>query len=144
MVRIGIIGGSGLDDPQLLQNYEELRVIEEPSLTDEIRITLGMDQATAAEAPIANGDITVSVLNGTYAVGAAKRLSDTLTADGFKLVGAGNAKKRDYQKTAIYYSPANLEKANILREALNRYYAEPDMQEDPSVEVDAQIIIGAE
>jgi len=29
MVKIGIIGGSGLDDPQLLQNYEE-REIETP------------------------------------------------------------------------------------------------------------------
>lgn len=26
MVRIGIIGGSGLDDPQLLSNYEEREV----------------------------------------------------------------------------------------------------------------------
>ena len=26
MVKIGIIGGSGLDDPQLLQNYEEREI----------------------------------------------------------------------------------------------------------------------
>lgn len=122
----------------ILQASTELLIIEKPDLVDEIIIKLGKDQIV-----IANSEINISILNGSGVIGAARKLKDEMTAQGFNVIRVGNADKRDYQKTIIKYSLNNLEKANIVKEYLSASYNNLEILEDPDLLTDIEIILGA-
>ncbi|MCX6759620.1 MAG: LytR C-terminal domain-containing protein [Candidatus Nealsonbacteria bacterium] len=122
----------------VLHDSEGLLIKEESGLSDEIRIKLGTDQII-----IANNEITISILNGSDVIGVARKLKDEMAGQGFNIIKAGDADKKDYQKTIIKYSLNNLEKADIVKDYLSASYNNLEMFEDSGLPTDIEIILGA-
>jgi len=120
-----------------LRNPDKMIIRENPSLTDEIRIGLGTDQAI-----IKNKEISVSVLNGSGVPGAARELGSEMNKNGFTVVNIGDAERNDYQKSIIKYASDNLEKANMVKEYLSAFYNDPEVIEDLELQADVEIILG--
>jgi LCP family protein required for cell wall assembly len=70
----------------------------------------------ALKTPPAN--IRVQVLNGSTTKGEASRVAKDLRAEGFQVVGVGNAARRDYTQTKVMYDPAYDESGRTLGAAL--------------------------
>jgi LCP family protein required for cell wall assembly len=62
--------------------------------------------------------VRVRVLNGSNAPGEASRVAEELTAEGFQVVGVGNAARRDYPTTTVRHDPAYGESGRTLGAAL--------------------------
>ncbi|MBU4331645.1 LCP family protein [Patescibacteria group bacterium] len=97
--------------PALAPTPEELVLDEEISTTT---ATTALDlieespdesvapQATAAPAALPLEKIKISVLNGTWETGWAKKMADKLEALDYEIASFGNAPTHDYEKTIIY------------------------------------------
>ncbi len=68
---------------------------------------------TPTSAPMNKSDIHVSVLNGSGIPGAAKKIADKLTHDGFDVINSGNAPE-DATQTIIQYPTDKIDGANQL------------------------------
>ena len=110
---------------------------ENPSLMAEIRIELGNDQII-----ISNGEIGIHIINGSYTVGAARKLQDEMTRQGFNIIKIGDTDKKDYQETIIKYSPGNLSKAMIVRDYLSATQNSLELSEDSGLSDNIEIILG--
>jgi LCP family protein required for cell wall assembly len=64
-------------------------------------------------------NINVQVLNGSPTSGEASRVAQELTAQGFNVVGVGNAARRDYLHTRVLHDPAYDESGRTLGAAVN-------------------------
>jgi len=71
-------------------------------------------------------NIRVQVLNGSTTKGEAARIAQELTADGFQVVGVGNAPSRDYTTTKVLFDPAYDESGRTLGAAVTGSTATPD------------------
>jgi hypothetical protein len=120
-----------------LQNPEKIVFEKNSILTEEIRIALGADQIL-----VANGDISVSILNASDIAGMARKLKSKMAEDGFDMKNVVAADKDDYPKTIIKYSLDNLGKADIIQEYLSASYNSLEMIEDPALAVDVEIVLG--
>jgi hypothetical protein len=120
-----------------LQNPEKIVFEKNSILTEEIRIALGADQIL-----VANGDISVSILNASDIAGMARKLKSKMAEDGFDMKNVANGDKDDYPKTIIKYSLDNLGKADIIQEYLSASYNSLEMIEDPALAVDVEIVLG--
>lgn len=78
--------------------------------------------------------IIISVLNGSGIKNSASSVADTLKQAGFNVKSTANAKSFTYVKTYIYYKEGNLEKANLVKDAL------PDRQCEVSL---SNTVVGA-
>jgi len=120
-----------------LHNQTDLLIIEDPELSAEITVSLGIDQMY-----IDNSEISISILNGSKVSGAAKGLQTKMIGDGFNVTNYGTADKTTYQNTIIKYSLINLEKANIVKEYLSASYNNIEMLEVTKLQTDIEIVLG--
>jgi LCP family protein required for cell wall assembly len=84
--------------------------------------------------------INVRVLNGTFKAGEASRVAGELEAEGFNVVGIGNAPRRDYTTTEVRHDPGYDESGRTLGAAL------PDASviSDPSLSTTLVVIVGSD
>lgn len=68
--------------------------------------------------------VSIRVLNGTGAAGAAAAVKADLEKAGFTVRTVGNAKSQTYQKTVLYYRSGKQEEAKAVQAALSRYQSE--------------------
>ena len=88
----------------------------------------------------------IIISNGNGISGSAVKFKDYLKVYGFKILGLSNADSYNYEKTVIYYSKENKEKADQLTIIFSSY----EMKELPSSifkeiygkDADAAIIVG--
>jgi LCP family protein required for cell wall assembly len=85
-------------------------------------------------------NIRVRVLNGSPTPGEADRVAKDLRADGFQVVGTGNAPRRDYTSTKVLYDPAYNESARTLGAAVTGSTGTADATLSGTLEV----IVGAD
>ena len=67
---------------------------------------------------VADGPVTVRILNGSGVAGIASAWGDWLSARGFDVVEVGNADRRDFETTQIISRPSAIGKANQVIELL--------------------------
>ena len=89
----------------------------------EVNVDVGnvVDKSAAAQTH-------VMLLNGNGISGSASKISDYLKEQGFKVLGLYNADSYNYEKTVIYYSEENKNKAEQLAILFSSY----EMEEIPS------------
>lgn len=119
------------------------RKIAEVTPSSEPTITVEPTKVTVVNL----AEYRIEVLNGSGITGAASKLRDVLTTDGFKVLSAGNADKSDYTDTIISakknVNSAYLEK---LKENLNKTYTsviDSKTSVPESSEADVIITIGS-
>jgi hypothetical protein len=61
-------------------------------------------------------DVTITILNGTGTAGLASKIRDELEAKGFDVREIGNADRRDFTTTTIFYKFGAQPKAALLNE----------------------------
>lgn len=86
-------------------------------------------------------DVKIAILNGTSTAGLAGKVRDKLEAAGFDVREIGNAKRRDYTKTTIFYKFGAEAKAGLV----NEKFPGANVQEGSAKqEYDILIILGAD
>lgn len=93
------------------------------------------DRAVAGLAP---QDVRVRVLNGAGVSGLAGRVSDALAADGFDVVGVGNAERSE--RTTVLHPPGQAAAGALVAGSLP---ASPAVVEDASVDV-VTVVLGGD
>lgn len=91
-------------------------------------------------------EYNIQILNGSAITGAASKLKDALTTEGFKVVSIGNADKNDYTDTVIFAKKeVNSAYLNKLKDKLKKTYSLTDAKISPveSNETDIIITIGS-
>src|SRR4029079_11249108 len=83
--------------------------------------------------------ISVTVLNGSGVKGAASDLAAELTADGFNVIGVGNA-DRMYSQTTVLHDPAYDESGRTLGAAIPGSL----VQEDISLGTTLTVVVGTD
>ncbi len=72
---------------------------------------------------VANGRVAVRVLNGTGVAGLGRRVAETLSEEGYRVVDVANGPRQDFRATAVVYagdSAGNAEAARCLVRSLGR------------------------
>lgn len=94
----------------------------------------------------ANSAITVQVLNGSGVANAAQSFADRLAADGFQIVGVGNAPRHDYAATVIIDRIGSHENVMRVSRTAFKLGTEPkearDRQPEPAAMI--TVIVGAD
>lgn len=96
--------------------------------------------STAATLKTPPERISVRVLNGTYKAGEATRVAGELEAQGFKVVGVGNAPRRDHTTTTVLHDPGYDESGRTLGAALPG----STVQSDPSLSSVLVVVVGTD
>ncbi len=90
--------------------------------------------------------VSVEVLNGSGAVGAASKASDTLKALGYNVTSSGNADNFDFAQTEIHVKSTKSKFLSLVKSDLSNSYtigiAAADL--DSSASADIQVIVGKE
>lgn len=101
---------------------------------------------TPTELPIDLSKYTIGVLNGSETKGAARKLKDTLSQEGFNVLSAGNATNSSFVKTVISTKKeVDKEYLKKLEDFLSESHALSTNQDlKSSAKTDVVIIIGTE
>lgn len=126
-------------EPQLLQPSVEPTQEAEPSASPE---ESPEPSPEASEEPV-EGELSVSVLNGSGVPGAAGKVVDIIKGLGYSEVSAGNADNFDYEQTIVRYKSEYTDEADEIVEALDGYDVVKEELDDDS-EYDIEIVVGVE
>ena len=101
-----------------------------------------IDKATGID----RSKLSIQVLNGSGATGAAKKASDFLEGLGYNVIKIGNADSSDYSSTEIQISSAQSKYLDLLKKDLSTNYTIGNTSTDKSASesADAIVIIGKE
>jgi len=90
--------------------------------------------------------LAIQVLNGSGKSGVASTMKKFLEEKGYNVVGTGNAKNFDYEKTEIIIKAAKTSSLDKLKADLSGSYSVGSTSAtlDPNTAYDAQVIIGTE
>ncbi len=102
------LNGGGDDEQQPARTPETNRVVPPPA------------QETTAEEPIARGDVTVAVLNGTTVTGLAKRTAERIEDAGFDVLDelVTDAVEQNRSATVVMYAEGARDEAREVAKAI--------------------------
>lgn len=129
---------------------------EEPTPTQEETTPTKKPTSTPTPKPTVNpidkttgldrSKLSIRVLNGSGATGAAKKASDFLESLGYNVIQIGNADSSDYAQTEIQISSAQSKYLDLLKKDLSTNHTIGNTSTDKSASesADAIVIIGKE
>lgn len=72
------------------------------------------DYGRTGVSPLDPGGVRITVLNGTGVTGLAAKAQSEVAADGYHVVGRGDADRSDYERTIVFFKEGSDEKARLV------------------------------
>lgn len=112
------------------------------SSTSEAATTPAPSAPTQTAATIDKTAVTIKVLNGNGVKGDAQKVTDLLTAVGFKIASTGNAKNFSYTETVIYYQTGKESEAKLIQAALVDYTSKLELSDTIAKDQQVVVVVG--